>query len=143
MENRKNYHEEQNKLNTVKMRNVLSELPAFCKQFFRGIENNTSSRTRLAYAYDLRVFFEYMQKSNPCCSKMEIKDFPLSILESITREDIEEYLEYISYYHKDSREITNEERGKSRKLASLRSFYNYFYQTEQIEKNPAVLIPMQ
>ncbi len=142
MENRKNYHEEQNKLNTVKMRNVLSELPAFCKQFFRGIENNTSSRTRLAYAYDLRVFFEYMQKSNPCCSKMEIKDFPLSILESITREDIEEYLEYISYYHKDSREITNEERGKSRKLASLRSFYNYFYQTEQIEKNPAVLIPM-
>ena len=142
MENRKNYHEEQNKLNTVKMRNVLSELPAFCKQFFRGIENNTSSRTRLAYAYDLRVFFEYMQKSNPCCSKMEIKDFPLSILESITREDIEEYLEYISYYHKDSREITNEERGKSRKLASLRSFYNYFYQTEQIEKNPAILIPM-
>lgn len=142
MENRKNYHEEQNKLNTVKMRNVLSELPAFCKQFFRGIENNTSSRTRLAYAYDLRVFFEYMQKSNPCCSKMEIKDFPLSVLESITREDIEEYLEYISYYHKDSREITNEERGKSRKLASLRSFYNYFYQTEQIEKNPAILIPM-
>lgn len=142
MENRKNYHEEQNKLNTVKMRNVLSELPPFCKQFFRGIENNTSSRTRLAYAYDLRVFFEYMQKSNPCCSKMEIKDFPLSILESITREDIEEYLEYISYYHKDSREITNEERGKSRKLASLRSFYNYFYQTEQIEKNPAILIPM-
>ncbi len=73
---------------------------------------------------------------------MEIKDFPLSVLESITREDIEEYLEYISYYHKDSREITNEERGKSRKLASLRSFYNYFYQTEQIEKNPVILIPM-
>ena len=142
MENRKNYHEEQNKLNTVKMRNVLSELPPFCKQFFRGIENNTSSRTRLAYAYDLRVFFEYMKKSNPYCSKMEIKDFPLSVLESITREDIEEYLEYISYYHKDSREITNEERGKSRKLASLRSFYNYFYQTEQIEKKPAILIPM-
>lgn len=142
MENKKNYHEEQNKLNTVKMRNVLSELPSFCKQFFRGIENNTSSRTRLAYAYDLRVFFEYMKKNNSYCSKMEIKDFPLSILESITREDIEEYMEYISYYQKDNREITNEERGKSRKLASLRSFYNYFYQMELIEKNPAILIPM-
>ncbi len=142
MESKKNYHEEQNKLNTVKMRNVLSELPPFCKQFFRGIENNTSSRTRLAYAYDLRVFFEYMKKNNPSCSKMEIKDFPLSILDSITREDIEEYMEYISYYQKDSREITNQERGKSRKLASLRSFYNYFYQIELIEKNPAVLIPM-
>ena len=73
---------------------------------------------------------------------MEIKDFPLSILDCITREDIEEYLEYVTYYQKDNREITNEERGKSRKLASLRSFYNYYYQSELIEKNPAVLIPM-
>lgn len=142
MENNKNYHDEQNKINTVKMRNVLSQLPSFCRQFFRGIENNTSSRTRLAYAYDLRVFFEYMHKSNSHCAKMEIKDFPISILDSITREDIEEYMDYITLYHKDSREITNEERGKSRKLASLRSFYNYFFQAELIEKNPAVLIPM-
>lgn len=142
MENKRNYHEEQNIVNTTKMRNILSELPPFCKQFFRGIENNTSARTRLAYAYDLRVFFEYMHKNNSVCSKMEIKDFPISILNSITREDIEEYMEYISYYTKDDKEITNEERGKSRKLASLRSFYNYFYQAELIEKNPAVLIPM-
>ena len=142
MDNKNNYHEEQNKLNTIKMRKVLSELPSFCKQFFRGIENNTSARTRLAYAYDLRVFFEYMKKNNSYCQKMEIKDFPLSILDSIRREDIEEYLEYVTYYQKDDREITNEERGKSRKLASLRSFYNYFFQSELIEKNPAALIPM-
>ena len=138
MDNKNNYHEEQNKLNIIKMRNVLSELPSFCKQFFRGIENNTSARTRLAYAYDLRVFFEYMKKNNSYCQKMEIKDFPLSILDSIRREDIEEYLEYVTYYQKDDREITNEERGKSRKLASLRSFF----QSELIEKNPAALIPM-
>ena len=142
MDNKNNYHEEQNKLNIIKMRNVLSELPSFCKQFFRGIENNTSARTRLAYAHDLRVFFEYMKKNNSYCQKMEIKDFPLSILDSIRREDIEEYLEYVTYYQKDDREITNEERGKSRKLASLRSFYNYFFQSELIEKNPAALIPM-
>ncbi len=142
MENKKNYHDEQNKINTVRMRNILEELPPFCRQFFRGIENNTSPRTRLAYAYDLRVFFEFMHEKNSSCSKMDIKDFPLKILDSITREDIEEYLEYISYYQKDDREITNQERGKSRKLASLRSFYNYYYQAELIEKNPAVLIPM-
>lgn len=124
------------------MRNVLSELPPFCKQFFRGIENNTSSKTRLAYAYDLRVFFEYMHENNSYCNKMEIKDFPLSMLDDITREDIEEYLEYISFYQKDDKEITNEERGKARKLASLRSFYNYFYQSELIRNNPAVLVPM-
>ncbi len=142
MENKKNYHDEQNKLNTLRMRSVLEELPSFCKQFFRGIENNTSPRTRLAYAYDLRVFFEYMHENNSYCKKMNIQDFPLSILDRITREDIEEYMEYISYYQKDDREITNDERGKSRKLASLRSFYNYFFQSELIEKNPAALIPM-
>lgn len=142
MENSKNYHEEQNRQNIIRMRKILSELPPFCRQFFRGIENNTSSRTRLAYAYDLRVFFEFMHKNNSYCAKMEIIDFPISILDRISREDIEEYLEYVSLYEKEGKEITNDEQGKSRKLASLRSFYNYFYQSELIAKNPAVLIPM-
>ena len=51
------YYEEQDKLNTIKMREVLDGLPRFLKQFFRGIEPTTSARTRLGYAYDLRVFF--------------------------------------------------------------------------------------
>ncbi len=49
-----NYHEEENKKNILRMREVLSTLPPFCKRFFRGIENQTSARTRLAYAYDIR-----------------------------------------------------------------------------------------
>ena len=51
-----NYHEEQKMQNILKMRTVLEELPPFCKEFFRGIEQYTSTRTRLAYAYDLRMF---------------------------------------------------------------------------------------
>lgn len=137
-----NYHDEQNKKNILKMREILKELPGFCKSFFRGIEETTSSRTRLAYAYDLRVFFEFLHETNSVCSKMNITEFPLSILDRITREDIQEYIEYVSLYEKDGKEITNEERGKSRKLASLRSFYNYFYTNELIEKNPAVLVPL-
>ncbi len=142
MENNKNYHEEQNKINTMKMRNVLDTLPSFCKQFFRGIQEYTSSRTRLAYAYDIRVFFEYMHKTNSYCKKIEIEAFPLDILDQIKREDIEEYLDYITLYEKDGKEITNDERGKARKLAALRSFYNYFFQTELIQTNPAALVPL-
>jgi len=137
-----NYHDEQNKHNIVKMRAVLEELPSFCKLFFRGIAEYTSTRTRLAYAYDLRVFFEYLHENNPVCAKMDIKDFPISILDQITRLDIEEYLSYMSYYEKDGKEVTNEERGKARKLASLRSFYRYYFENELIEKNPAALVPM-
>jgi len=137
-----NYHDEQNKQNILKMRAVLETLPGFCKTFFRGIEEYTSTRTRLAYAYDIRLFFEYLHEVNPVCQKMDIKDYPLSLLDDIRRADIEEYLEYMSLYQKDGRDISNEERGKSRKLSSLRSFYNYFFQNEMIETNPAALVPI-
>lgn len=142
MENSRNYHDEQNNINTLRMREVLTELPPFCKQFFRGIQEYTSSRTRLAYAYDLRVFFEYLHTTNSVCAKMNITDFPLSLLDQITREDIEEYMEYISYYQKDGKEYTNNERGKKRKLSALKSFYNYFFCAEQITTNPAALVPL-
>ncbi len=139
---RNNYHDEQNRQNILKMRAVVETLPSFCKTFFRGIEDYTSARTRLAYAYDIRLFFEYLHEKNAICAKMEIRDFPLSLLDQLTRLDIEEYLEYMSLYSKEGREITNEERGKSRKLAALRSFYNYFYKAEMIENNPAALVAM-
>lgn len=139
---RNNYHDEQNRQNILKMRAVVENLPSFCKTFFRGIEDYTSARTRLAYAYDIRLFFEYLHEKNAICAKMEIRDFPLSLLDQLTRLDIEEYLEYMSLYSKEGREITNEERGKSRKLAALRSFYNYFYKAEMIENNPAALVAM-
>jgi site-specific recombinase XerD len=137
-----NYHDEQNRNNILRLRELLTTLPAFCRTFFRGIENYTSTRTRLAYAYDIRLFFEFLHERNNVCAKMQITDYPLSLLDQVTRLDIEEYLEYITLYQKGGKDITNEERGKSRKLASLRSFYNYFFQNEMIEKNPAALVPL-
>lgn len=124
------------------MRAVLETLPSFCKTFFRGIEEYTSSRTRLAYAYDIRLFFEYLHETNAVCRKMEITEYPLSLLDDIKRTDIEEYLQYMSLYQKDGKDITNDERGKARKLASLRSFYNYYFQNEMISTNPAALVPL-
>ena len=69
-----------NKENVLKLRRLMEELPEFCRQFFRGIEQTTSSRTRLAYAYDLGVFFGFLHQKNPALSKMEVTKFPLSIL---------------------------------------------------------------
>lgn len=137
-----NYHEEQNKQNTLKMRAVLETLPSFCKDFFRGIEPYTSARTRLAYAYDLRVFFEFLHENNPICAKTNITEYKIELLDQIKRNDILDYLDFMSYYAKDGKEITNEERGKSRKISSLRSFYRYFYENELIKTNPASLVPV-
>ena len=142
MLNQQNYHDEQNMQNILKMRAVLETLPSFCKTFFRGIEDYTSVRTRLGYAYDLRLFFEYLHEQNSIYAKMDIRDFPFSMLDDLTRMDIEEYMDYISLYQKEGKNITNDERGKSRKLAALRSFYNYFYKTEMLRNNPAALVSL-
>ena len=57
--------------------------------------------------------------TNPVCAKMDITDFPISILNEITPMDIEEYLSYLKYYEKDGTEHTNDEGGLKRKLSAL------------------------
>ncbi|MBP7347384.1 MAG: tyrosine-type recombinase/integrase [Butyrivibrio sp.] len=136
------YYSEQDKINITKMREVLTTLPHFCKQYFRGIEEVTSARTRLGYAYDLRTFFEFLHEKNSFCQKMEIPEYKISLLDQLTREDIEEYLEYLSLYDKEGKEISNLEHGKARKISALRSLYNYFYKAELITTNPPSLINM-
>lgn len=138
----KAYYENVNVKNEVKLRKLLEELPRFCRQFFIGIESTTSSRTRIAYAYDVGCFFDYLHTTNPICSKMDIKDFPISILDEITPMDIEEYLSYLKYYEKNGTEHTNDERGIKRKLASLRSFYRYYFKNELILNDPAIKVDM-
>jgi len=138
-----NYHDELNKKNIIKLRELLDSLPSFCKMYFRGMNDTISSRTKIAYAYDLRVFFEFLHKNNSYVAKFDFTDIPMSVLDKVSREDIEEYLEYLSYYkNEQEEEVLNDERGKSRKLASLRSFYNYYFRNELIESNPPALVPM-
>ncbi len=136
------YHEEVDVKNELKLRELLTALPSFCRQFFIGIEPRTQSRTRLAYAYDLSCFFDYLHENNPVCARMQIKDFPISIMDQIKPMDIEEYLYYLKIYEKDGIAHTNDERGLKRKLASLRSFYNYLYKNEMIDTNPAFKVDM-
>lgn len=136
------YSREQDIRNTRKMREILEELPRFCRQYFRGIEDATSARTRLAYAYDLRVFFEFLQKENPVLKGKPIRDYQVRILEQVGKEDIEEFLEYLSFYEKDGQVFTNDARGKARKLSAVRSMFKYFYTSEVLERDVTALVPL-
>lgn len=138
----RNYHDQININNDLKLREMLNELPRFCMTFFRGIEYTTSSRTRIAYAYDLGVFFNYIKDTNPAYADIEINHFSIDILNKITVDDIEEYLDYLKVYSKNSSEHTNREKGIKRKLSSLKSFYNYFFCNQIIEDNPAAKVRM-
>lgn len=131
------YSEEQDKKNIIKLRTLLSDLPSYCRDFFRGIEPNTQSRTRIAYAYDLHVFYRFLHSENPAAAAYEdIKDIPLSLLDQLQPIDFEEYMEYLKYRDEEGKEVFNKERAINRKIASLRTFYNYFYRTSQLDNNP-------
>ena len=92
------YHEELKIKETELLREVQADLPPFLREFFRGIAQTTSTKTRLAYAYDLRVFFRYLYEEHDKLGGMETRHLEVDALDQITSEDIECYLEYLSYY---------------------------------------------
>ena len=137
------YHEPEDIENTKRIRGILKELPPFCTDFFRGIEPRTSARTRLAYAYDLKTFFDFLKQANPELKSKKLRDLPLSLLDEIKLMDLEEYMEYLKCYSTEKREdLMNTERGIMRKVSTVKSFYNYFYRTERIQNNPASLLQL-
>lgn len=137
------YHEQTDKENILKLRELIKTLPPFCGDFFRGIEPRTSSRTRIAYAYDLHVFFDFLHKENPALARLEINNMNLEHLEQLSVSDFEEYMEYLKYrFNEKKQEVMNKERGIMRKISSLKSFYNYYYRNERIKNNSAALVQL-
>ena len=148
MAGRITYHEQTDRNNILKLREILADLPPFAKEYFRAAEATTSTRTRISYAYDIRVFFQFLKDNNPLYKNRELKDFRIEELDLVTAHDIIEYMEYLKLYSSpqdDSQRqdvITNGERGLKRKMSSLRSFYAFYYRHEMISTNPTVLIDM-
>lgn len=143
MADRITYHDEIKIKQTLKLREILSTMPVFIKDYFRGIEPTTTTRTRISYAYDIRIFFQFLISENPRFSKYDLKDFRVSDLDLIQPLDIEEYMEYLKVYQDAQDETqTNGERGLKRKMSALRSFYLYYYKKEFIKTNPTLLVDM-
>ena len=131
------YNEQVDIENIKKLRTMLSDLPAFFKDFFRGIEPRTQSRTQIAYAYDIKIFLQFLLEENPSIKKSykSVTEIPISVLESLTVTDIEEYMEYLKYRDTDGKKISNKENAIKRKISTLKSVFKYFYRTEKLREN--------
>lgn len=146
----KEYDKSQNVKWTAKLREIQVLLPEFTEIFFRGLSDITQIKTRLAYAFDLRIFFYYLQSENEKFrTRTSVRDFQLSDLDAIDALDIEKFSEYLQMYslphYKDPNAIvtyTNASTGKMRKLSTLRTFYKYYYRKELIKTNPTVLVDL-
>ena len=136
------YHEQLKIDNTLKLREILLTMPDFCKDYFRAIEVRSSTKTRISYAYDVRIFFNYLILNNPVYKNYSTRDFTLQDIERVTSVDVEEFQEYLKVYEIDEKQITNTEKGIARKLSALRSFYRYYYRHGFIKNDPMILIDM-
>ena len=102
MADTKTYHEQTQIDQTIRLREVLKTLPPFAKDYFRAIEPKSSSRTRINYAYDVRIFFHFLMENNPVYKDYTIDQFKVDDLEKLEPVDIEEYMEYLKVYEREA-----------------------------------------
>ncbi|HCJ01959.1 MAG TPA: integrase [Clostridiales bacterium] len=135
------YFDNRNKDVILKIRELRSELPSFCNEFFIGVESRTTPLTRLAYAYDLRIFFDYILSYVREFRSYTLDTFGLAELDKINQTNIESFLEYLSFYRFNDKEYKNDERAKARKLSTLRSFFKYYFNKGKLTSNMASKVP--
>lgn len=136
----KNYFEER-EINCIERVNALiTEMPYFVRDFFIGVEMRTSPLTRLNYAYDLRVFFDFL--ANKVFRDKSVKEIELRDLDMLTASDIEYFMSYLSHYSIKGKDERCTETGKARKLSTLRSFFKYFFNKNSLSANVASKVEM-
>ena len=98
----------------------------------------TSPNTVKEYFYDLHTFFKYLKTRYKLVSsdlkfdEIEIDDIDLEFIKRITIQDLHGYISFVD------KNLRNGNHAKSRKVSSLRSFFNYLYsKVNLIDKNPA------
>lgn len=145
--NNKSYYNERIIKNTEKIRLLLRELPEVCREYFMSISQTTSVLTRLAYAYDLRLFFQFICDEEITFANSSPASITISDIAKISAKEINHFQDYLIQYVKldeknDSTLVQNGSLGIMRKLCSLRSFFEYLFKNELIESNVTTLVDL-
>ena len=136
----KSYYEEREISCIERLNAIIDALPYFVREFFIGVELRTSALTRLNYAYDLRVFFDFLTKK--VFRNKKISDIELTDLAKLEAYDFEYFLSYLSHYEINGKSERCTETGKARKLSTLRAFYKYFFNRNALPANTPSKVSM-
>ena len=125
------YHDEIDRSNMQKIKEIICELPPYVNDYFISRKTNTTTKTRLSYAYDIRMFFDWFRKSANLLDKSS-KEITIDYIAKINAHDIEEYTDFLQY----DKENQNHKAGIARKLSALSSFFAYLFRNDLIPSNP-------
>ncbi len=121
-------------------KNKYSDVPDILKNYlnYMTVIKGRSENTVKEYYYDLRMFFRYIHAVENNLDIMNLDDIQLDnfncdSLKSVTLNDLYDFMAYINNFK------SSNDNYKARKVASLRSFYNYLStRLGFMENNPAV-----
>lgn len=133
-----NYYVTRNIKDLDKIAELIEQLPSFCEDYFIGIESRTSCQTRLKYAYDLRIFFDYLCKKK--FRNLDVLDLSIEELKQVTHYDIEYFLSYLSHYRFNGKHLSCDERAKARKLSAVRALFKYFFNKGVLDRDDSAKV---
>lgn len=137
------YFNDRDRNNIRRLRELRDKLPEFCEEFFVGIEPTTTTLTRLNYAYDLQIFFDYLLHNvRAFRGYRDVYEFTVEDLAKVTVINLESYMEYLSMYERGGKENANKEKGKARKISTVRTFFKYYFNHNRIPANTAAKLTM-
>ena len=140
------YRDEKNVRTLEKINDITVDLPMFVRRFANEylVTRNKAPRTVLGYVGDIKVFFEYLEKT----MGIPVMQIRVQTLGSLTADDIQDYLMYLMRYNRkdpNSQKTikeSNQASARARKLSSLRALYRYLIAHNHLEKNVAELVDM-
>lgn len=115
-------------------------IPFFLKDFLNYMQTikGKSANTVLVYFYDLRIFLRFLKLHKNTIPKtdefdeIDISDIDISLVKTVTLSDLYAYMSFVS------NQRSNSGYARARKVASLKSFFNYLTnKAKLIDKNPA------
>ena len=143
------YREKVDAERILQIRAIGRELPPACAEFFSAIAVTTGTFTRLAYAIDLKTFFQFLQTERYQFSHKPLYAFTNEDLALVSQSDLTAYIEYLTFYYKSEpdsdapvKALTNHDLSIKRKLCSIRSFYDYLFKNNRIPANVTTLVPL-
>lgn len=126
---------------TEMTRKIISELPNAAFDYMLSLSDITQPLTRYAYAYDLRLFFNYLQKENPRFANKDLIAWTDDDFKQISARDINLFMDYLTlYFNETDAMITNQELGKQRKFYSVRSFFKWLFKQGKIQSDVTALL---
>ena len=120
----------------AQVQELLGNMPGFVRKYMDFIHLSTAASSRLEYLRDISAFMNYIADGY----SVPVNEITTEIMDELTADYINSYLNYLSMYEKDGKVMSNENVSIRRKLSSLRGLYNYLFEQDMIIHNPIVKV---